>query len=545
MQLYPERNGRLLLPVPRFSWYLFLGRAPLLCLFCWSLVASHSSLLYAGGEEIKIGSKAFTESVILGDMAAILARNSGARVVERRELGGTTVLWDALLKGDIDIYPEYTGTIAQEILPRITPQNAGQPARDSARISDDDLRRALETRGIRMSPSLGFNDTYAIGMKEAVATSLGIRAISDLARHPELAFGFSNEFMDRGDGWPGLRARYHLPQKDVRGLDHELAYRGLQSGAIHATDLYSTDAEIAYYGLRVLDDDLGYFPAYNAVLLYRDSLAARAPQALAAILQLAGRISQPAMVKMNARAKLDKIPEERIAADFLTSANLSANAASPAAAGQAQDETPRQLIWRRTKEHLFLVAISLAAAILVAVPLGIFAAKMPAIGQVVLAVVGLIQTIPTLALLVFMIPFFGIGSKPAILALFLYSLLPIVRNTYTGLGDIPPAIRESAAALGLPPGARLRLVELPMASRAILAGIKTSAVINVGTATLGALIGAGGYGQPILTGIRLDNISLILEGAVPAAILALAVQGLFELLERILVPKGLRLKPAA
>jgi osmoprotectant transport system permease protein len=183
-------------------------------------------------------------------------------------------------------------------------------------------------------------------------------------------------------------------------------------------------------------------------------------------------------------------------------------------------------------------------ALLVAIPLGIFAAKFRAIGQVVLAVAGLIQTIPTLALLVFMIPLFGIGSKPAIFALFLYSLLPIVRNTYAGLGDIPPAIRESAAALGLPPGARLRRVELPMASRAILAGIKTSAVINVGTATLGALIGAGGYGQPILTGIRLDNISLILQGAVPAAVLALVVQGLFELLERVLVPKGLRLKPA-
>ena len=473
-------------------------------------------------------------------MAAVLARNTGARVEERRELGGTTVLWDALLKGDIDLYPEYTGTIAQEILPRIN----GKPVRDTGKISEDELRHALESRGIRMSRSLGFNDTYAIGMKEAVAQSFGIRTISDLARHPELAFGFSNEFMDRGDGWPGLRTRYALPQKDVRGLDHELAYRCLASGALHATDLYSTDAEIAYYGLRVLEDDLGYFPAYNAVLLYRSSLAERAPRALAAILQLEGRISQPAMVKMNARAKLDKLSEERIAAEFLTSANLSTIAGSPAAAGQVQDETARQLVWRRTKEHLFLVAVSLSLALLFAVPLGIFAAKMPAIGQVVLAVVGLIQTIPTLALLVFMIPFFGIGAKPAILALFLYSLLPIVRNTYAGLGDIPPAIRESAAALGLPPGARLCLVELPMASRAILAGIKTSAVINVGTATLGALIGAGGYGQPILTGIRLDNISLILEGAVPAAILALAVQGLFELLERVLVPKGLRLKPA-
>ena len=496
--------------------------------------------LRAANEEIKIGSKAFTESVILGDMAAILARKSGAQVAERRELGGTTVLWDALLKGDIDIYPEYTGTIAQEILPRID----GRQDRNAATVSNDGLRSALKSRGIRMSRSLGFNDTYAIGMKESTAAALGIRTISDLLRHPDLAFGFSNEFMDRGDGWPGLQERYQLPQKNVRGLDHELAYRGLESGAIQATDLYSTDPEILYYILRVLDDDAGYFPAYDAVFLYRASLDRSAPAALQAILKLEGRISQQDMVKMNARAKLDKIPEERIAADFLVSINLAPIAGGPAAAGQDQQENAQQLVWRRTKEHLFLVAVSLAAAVIVSIPLGIFAAKFRAIGQVVLTVVGLIQTIPTLALLVFMIPIFGIGSKPAILALFLYSLLPIVRNTFSGLGDIPPAIGESAAALGLPPGARLRLVELPMASRTILAGIKTSAVINVGTATLGALIGAGGYGQPILTGIRLDNISLILEGALPAAILALAVQGLFELLERVLVPRGLRLKPA-
>ena len=155
---------------------------------------------------------------------------------------------------------------------------------------------------------------------------------------------------------------------------------------------------------------------------------------------------------------------------------------------------------------------------------------------------GVIQTIPSLALLVFMIPLFGLGARPAIMALFLYSLLPIVRNTYTGLHDIPTGIRESAAALGLPSGATLRLVDLPMASRAILAGIKISAVINVGTATLGALIGAVCYGQPILTGIRLNDTGLILQGAVPAAVLALMVQGLFDLVERVLVPKGLRLK---
>ena len=195
-----------------------------------------------------------------------------------------------------------------------------------------------------------------------------------------------------------------------------------------------------------------------------------------------------------------------------------------------------------TLEHLTLVAISLGAAVSLAIPLGILAFRSTRAAPTILGVVGIVQTIPSLALLVFMIPLLGIGTAPAIVALFLYSLLPIVRNTYQGLHDIPPQIRESAEALGLSRTSRLRLVELPMASRSILAGVKTSAVINIGTATLGALIGAGGYGQPILTGIRLDDTGLILQGAIPAALLALGVQGGFDLADRFLVPRGLRIK---
>jgi osmoprotectant transport system permease protein len=199
-------------------------------------------------------------------------------------------------------------------------------------------------------------------------------------------------------------------------------------------------------------------------------------------------------------------------------------------------------LWQRTAEHLRLVLISLAAAVLIAIPLGIYAAHAKRLGQLVMALSGVLQTIPSLAMFVFMIPFFGIGTWPAIAALFLYSLLPIVRNTYAGLSGIAPELRESAAALGLPRGVRLHRVELPMAMRSILAGIKTAAVINVGTATLGALIGAGGYGQPIVTGIRLDDTGLILEGAIPAACMALAVQALFEGVERWLTPRGMRLE---
>jgi osmoprotectant transport system substrate-binding protein/osmoprotectant transport system permease protein len=474
---------------------------------------------------VKIGSKAFTESVILGEMVSVLVNNAGAQPVQRRELGGTRVLWNALLKGDIDIYPEYTGTITQEIL-------AGQGI-----DGEDGIRKALATQGIMMTSSLGFSDNYAIGMKKETCEKLHITNISDLRKHPELRLGFSNEFMDRTDGWPGLRKHYGLPQKHVYGMDHDLSYRGLEAGSIDATDLYSTDAEIQYYDLCVLKDDLHYFPVYSAVILYRKDLTQRAPKVMAELSKLEGQITESAMTEMNALAKLGKIPESRIAADFLVK-KLSIR-------GRTRIDSVVERLWQHTLEHLYLVGISLIAAILVSIPLGIIASKRPKIGQVILGFAGLVQTIPSLALLVFMIPLLGIGGPPALAALFLYSLLPIIRNTYVGIRDIPSDIGESAEAIGLPPRARLWLVELPMASRAILAGIKTSAVINVGTATLGALIGAGGYGQPILTGIRLDDIGLIMQGAVPAALLAVLVQGVFELAERFFVPKGLRLPQGA
>ena len=471
--------------------------------------------------ELKIGSKKFTESVILGEMVSLLVRNAGGHPVQLRELGGTRVLWNALLQGEIDVYPEYTGTIAQEIF-------AGKNLHD-----EEAIRNTLATYGIVMTHSLGFSDNYAIGMKKETCEKLHVSKISDLLKHPDVRFGFSNEFMDRTDGWPGLRKHYNLPQKHVYGMDHDLSYRGLEAGSIEATDLYSTDAEIQYYDLCVLEDDLHYFPVYSAVILYRQDLTHRAPGIVAEFSKLEGQITETMMIDMNARAKLNKVPESIVAADFLAK-RLSIGVRT------RQDRTVERL-WRHTEEHLFLVGVSLAAAVLFSIPLGIVAAKRPGIGHIILGVAGLVQTIPSLALLVFMIPLLGIGGPPALAALFLYSLLPIIRNTCVGIRDIPSDITESAEALGLPAMARFYLIEMPMASRAILAGIKTSAVINVGTATLGALIGAGGYGQPILTGIRLDDIGLIMQGAVPAALLALVVQGAFDFAERLLVPKGLRL----
>lgn len=466
-----------------------------------------------------LGSKLFTENVILAEMATQRLRAAGFAAEHREGLGGTQFLWQALLAGDLDAYPEYTGTLRYEIF-------AGD-----AVATDAALRTALAAEGLRMTPPLGFNNTYALGMRREHAEALGLRTISDLRQHPDLRFGFSNEFLDRGDGWPALRTAYGLPQTDVRGLDHDLAYRGLESGDLDVIDLYATDAEIAYYDLAVLQDDRQHFPTYHAVYLYRADLPAAAARLLDGFAQ---QLPESTMVAMNAQAKLERVPEAQVAAVF-----LAATFALDVAGAAVQTRTER--IRQRTLEHLGLVGGSLLAAILLAIPLGVAAAAYPRLGVVILGIVGVLYTIPALALLVFMIPLLGIGGPPAMVALFLYSLLPIVRNTHAGLTSIDPALRVSAEALGLSAWAKLTRIELPLASRAVLAGIKTAAVINIGTATLGALIGAGGYGQPILTGIRLDDLGLILEGAVPAAVLALLAQYGFDLSERLFVPKGLRL----
>jgi osmoprotectant transport system permease protein len=476
-------------------------------------------------QPLVVGSKRFTESYILGEVAVQTARAAGAQAEHRQGLGNTGILFAALKSGSIDLYPDYTGTVARELL--------------KSEASDlESLNRGLRPLGLGVAVPLGFEDTYALAMLDGEAQRLSVQTISDLAAHSQLRFGLSHEFLNRNDGWPGLVRTYSLPQAP-RGLDHGLAYEALAGRQIDVMDIYSTDAKIAKYKLRVLADDRHFFPDYGAVLVYRLDVPQRFPGAWAALQKLQGRIGANAMVAMNAQAELENVGFGDIAAGFL------ARRGSAQASGGSRMGFMSLLFgndfWRLTGQHLMLVFASLAAAVVVGIPLGVWAARTARAAQPILSVVGVIQTIPSLALLAFLIPLLGtIGTWPALVALFLYSLLPIVRNTHSGLVDIPLHLRESAQALGLPSRARLRLVELPLAARSILAGIKTSAVINVGTATIAAFIGAGGYGERITTGLALNSNAMLLAGAVPAAALALLVHALFELFDRRMIPAGLR-----
>ena len=466
-------------------------------------------------DTLRIGSKRFTESYILGE---VLRRAvEGKRPVEHRPgLGNTGIVYAALRAGSIDVYPEYTGTIAREIL-----KVEGNP-------SIEDLNSALASQGIGVAVRLGFNNTYALAMREDRARSLGIRTLSDLAKHPSLKLGLSQEFIGRTDGWPGLKAAYKMPYATPSGLDHGLAYEAIAAGKIDVMDIYSTDAKIERYALRVLEDDRKYFPSYEAVLLYRLEVPKRFPEAWRTLQTLEGRIDERKMIRMNAAAELE--------------GKSFAEAAAPIDSdGKPQIAARRNFwgalfgpdFWRLTGEHLLLVFASLAASIVIGVPLGVAAAKLPKTEQAILGTVGVIQTIPSLALFAFLIALTGtIGTWPALIALLLYALLPIVRNTCTGLTGIVRGMRQAAMALGLEPRDRLWLIEVPLALPAILAGIKTSAVINVGTATIAAFIGAGGYGERIASGLALNDNVTLLAGAIPAAALALLIQGVFEFCER-------------
>lgn len=467
-------------------------------------------------EGLRVGSKRFTESYILGE---IIAQSVPGGAEHRPGLGNTGIVYAALKAGSIDVYPEYTGTIARAILGL------------KGAFTLEQLRRRLAPDGLGVGVRLGFNNTYALAMREAQAERLSVRTLSDLARHRELKFGLGQEFIARADGWPAVKAAYRMRQKP-RGLDHGLAYEAIAAGQIDVMDIYSTDAKIERYGLRVLDDDRGVFPRYDAVLLYRLDLPQRLPQAWKALQRLEGRIGERQMIRLNAAAELERKSFAEVAKAFLSGSGADAAPARSFASALFGGN-----FWRLTREHLLLVFASLAAGIIVAVPLGVLAARIEAAAQPILAVVGVIQTIPSLALLAFLIPLLGsIGTVPALIALFLYSLLPIVRNTHAGIEGVGRGMREAALALGLAPRDRLLLIELPLAAPAILAGIKTSAVIGVGTATIAAFIGAGGYGERIVQGLALNDNTTLLAGAIPAAGLALIIQGLFELIERFAFP---------
>lgn len=526
---------------------------------------------------VVVASKPFAESYVLAEVFAQLLEARGHRVDRRLGLGTTEVALQALVRNEIDVYPEYTGTGLAAVLAE---SPSGGSAAVFRRVSD-----AFQARwGARWLPPLGFANNYAVAMRRAAADSLGIRTLSGLATvAPRLSAGFSPDFAGRADGLLGLTEAYDgMEFREVRNLLQAVKYQALVEGAVDVIDAYSTDGAVARYDLAVMADDRGFFPPYDAAPLASRRFYEERPEAVLVLSSLAGRIDEAVMRRANERVELggttvaqaarellveiglggtggsdaspdgeadtdadagrdaDVGPEGRSAADLDTAGRPASRPSRSVAALPAHMWNHRTELGRQALRHLLLVLVSLGAAALVAVPAGVALERRRSLAEGAIRAAGLLQTIPGIALLAFMIPIFGIGAAPATAALFLYSLLPILRNTYTGIVGAAPGAVEAGRALGMTEGQLLRRIRLPLAAPVVMAGVRTAAVINVGTATLAAFVGGGGLGDPIVAGLALSDPVMILSGAVPAAAMALAVDWGLARAEARVAPRGVR-----
>ncbi len=464
---------------------------------------------------ITVGSKNFNENYLLAEVISQLFEHAGYEVDRKFGMTGTLVIYEALRTGEVDVYVEYTGTLGQVIL-----NYDGEP-------SLENLNAQLIGEGVEILPSFGFNNTYALAIKREFADQLGISTVSELVAQADIEMGFSIEFLNRADGWPGLVSAYGFSQRPM-GMDHGLAYQAIDDGTIDVTDAYSTDGDLDRYDLQLLEDDLEFFPRYFGAPLINAELPVDARNIID---RLTGRIDDARMRDLNGRVMLDGKSFAEVAGEFLAEEGLVALSDNTSATATSMWSR----LWRNTLIHVQLTLIALFLGCAVGLPLGISIYRSRRLSRSMLYIAGLLQTVPSIALLALMIPLFGIGQTTAIIALFMYSLLPILRSTITALLTIDPVLKRGAEALGMTRSQQLVHVLLPLALPNVLTGVKTAAIISIGTATLAAFIGAGGLGEPIVTGLALNDTSLILQGAIPAAGLAILTELLFDVLERSLV----------
>ena len=510
--------------------FLFLiGAAILLTLYKWSQSSIETQ------KPIVIGSKAFTESIILGEIISILLEKKWSQKVERRlNLGGTHVVFEALKQKDIDIYAEYTGTGLVSILKQ---KSIKDPKKVYSYVESEFLQRW----DMVWSQPIGFNNTYAIAVLADNVQFSNIRNISELVQMaPKLKYAAPHEFMQRKDGHVPFSKFYNLDfkQLNILAMQAGLMYSALVNREVDIGVVYSTDGRIKSNNLKLLQDDKFFFPPYHVAYITRKNILQKYPAVQHIFSSVKDLISEKDMIEMN-----DKVDRLRYSSKDVATHFLVQNKWIPAGKTTSSSNNLSLLhyfiehkayLLKLTKEHLFLVCISLLISILIAVPVGVWAAHHPLVSKVIFPFVNIVQTIPSLALLGFLIPILGIGKIPALFTLFLYSLLPIIRNTYLGIHNIDQRYMEIAQGIGLTPMQILRHIKLPLAFPSILTGIRVAAIIAVGLATLATLIGAGGLGDPIFRGIATLDNRLILFGAIPAALLGISVDQILELVEKII-----------
>lgn len=508
----------------------------LLCTVLWTV----PSIPAASPTTITVGSKNFMENKLLAEMFAQLIEARTDLTVERRlGLAGTQVSFEALKTGAIDLYPEYTGTGLVSILQA--------PPTGNAREALQTVRSEFLARwNLWWLSPLGFENSYALAVTRPVASQWSLHTISDLAAvSGSLKAGLGYEFIKRPDGLPGLHQEYGLAFHSVQGFQQALKYQAAGAHDVDVLDVYTTDGRLVAYDFQVLDDDKHFFPPYEAAALVRGDTLARHPEIGPVLGLLSNALDAPMMRQLNYRLQEGGESVQHVAQAALTNLALLAPSPHTIETSSTHDSLPDYLwaqkwaLLNRTMEHLALAGFALSLGILVSIPLALVLEHRRQIAEPVIRIIGMTQTIPSIALLAFMIPVFGVGIFPAVVALWIYSIFPIVRNTFSGLRDAAPQAVEAARALGMTEWQILRWVRLPLAAPVMMAGVRTSAVITVGTATLAAFIGAGGLGVPIVSGLQMANATVILSGAIPTAGLALLVDGGLGQIEHWIHPPGL------
>jgi osmoprotectant transport system permease protein len=480
-----------------------------------------------------VASKRFTESYILAEVIANSIKDKAQIQVQIKQgMGSTGIVFNALKEGEIDLYPEYWGTLTQEILKTDSKQSLEQ------------INLMLLPMGLKAGYFLGFNNTYALAISSGLAMRLNIHSISDLQAHPNLRMGLSQEFLARQDGWTGLAKAYDLNAFKPAGLEHGLGYQAIESNQIDLMDAYSTDPILANGKMDLLKDDKEYFSSYQAILLYRISAVESDPKILIALSSLKNSLSEQMMQSLNARVEVGRESPAFVAKSYYFSSNSNDSGLPGPKIGTVNHPNTASLFnpltsfidsflnydfLRLTYQHTILVFASLLCAIFLGIPIGVWVYAKPVSGRYVLGVMGVIQTIPALALLSFLILLVhSIGFLPAFIALLLYALLPIIESTHSGLLLVDPAVKEASKALGAGFLIQLIKIELPLCRPSLLSGIQVAAVWTTGTATIAAFVGAGGYGERIAQGLSTNNTELMLEGALPAALFSLIVRVLIS-----------------
>lgn len=469
---------------------------------------------------INIGSRNFPESILVAEiLSQTIEQETNYKVKKFYYLGGVNICFNALQANKIDIYPDYISSLANYIFGRDL----------SLKKSTKDLNTALAEKQISFSKSLGFDNNFVLLVRKGLADEIHLQNISDLTKE-DLRYGLSHNFIARPDGLSLLEDIYKLDlHKNLKALEYNIALDALRTNKVDLIDAYSTDSRINSSEFQILKDDLNALKSYESILVYRKDLLVNFPQIKSVIKILEGSLSNQKIIELNQRI-INGESYESVANSFV--AELTQRKALQP---KSRFEEDLQSLAKAFVRHLQITFIAVLIALVLGLSLGILISYKENLAKLVLALASIIQTIPSLALLALLIPILGLGMPAAIMALILYGLLPIVQNTYTGIKTIAPEYIDLANSLALKESLILWRIKLPLAMPYIFAGLKTTTVICVGMATLATFVGAGGLGDLIKTGIDLGDNSLILMGAISAALLALFFNFLIDGVNRVFI----------